>query len=97
MAVGLPQTQQGLNQLAGQLLLSLRQDMFSVMAYNAYIQKLGSTGLQTMGFTSDEATQLLETFAGIDAIRAMAMGLPYAGPTLPFDFLDAAVPFTAGN
>jgi hypothetical protein len=97
MAVGLPQTQQGLNQLAGQLLLALRQDMYQVMAYNAYIQKIGSAGLQTMGFTTDEATLLLTTFSAVDAIRAMAMGSPYTGPTLPFDFLDAAVPFTGGN
>ena len=97
IAVGIQQTQAGLNQQAGQLLLSLRQDMFQVQAYNAYIQKLGAAGLQAMGFTADEAAVLLTTFAVVDAIRAMAMGAPYAGPALPFDFLDACVPFTGGN
>lgn len=97
MAVGIQQTQAGLNQQAGQLLLALRQDMYQVMAYNAYIQKIGNAGLQAMGFTTDEATLLLTTFAAVDSIRAMAMGAPYTGPELPYDFLDAAVPFTGGN
>jgi hypothetical protein len=97
MAVGIQQTQAGLNQQAGQLLLSLRQDMFQVQAYNAYIQQLGSAGLQAMGFTAEDATMLLTTFAAVDSIRAMAMGSPYVGPTLPFNFLAAAVPFTGGN
>lgn len=97
MSVGIQQTQNGLNQQAGQLLLALRQDMFQVQAFNAYIQQLGSDGLQAMGFTSDDAALLLTTFAAVDSIRAMAMGGAYTGPTLPFDFLDAAVPFTGGN
>jgi len=97
MAVGIQQTLAGLNQQAGQLLLALRQDMFQVQAYNAYIQQLGVQGLQAMGFTADDAALLLTTFSAVDSIRAMAMGSPYVGPPLPFDFLAAAVPFTGGN
>lgn len=97
MTAGIQPTQQSLNQQAGQILLTLRNDMFAVMAFNAYIQNLGQSGLEALGFNSTDAEELLTVFSGVDAIRAMAMGAAYAGPTLPYDFLTACVPLTGGN
>ena len=97
MSIGVTPTVQGLNQQASQILLSLRQDMYAVMAYNAYIQQLGATGLQAIGFTSDDAANLLAVFGNVDAVRAMAMGVSYGGPDLPHDFMADCTPLWGGQ
>lgn len=95
--IGIQPTQATLNQQAGQILLSLRSDMYQVMSFNGYIQQLGHDGLVALGFTSQDATDLLQVFANVDDIRAMAMGAPYSGPTLPHNFLEDCTPLWGGN
>jgi hypothetical protein len=95
--IGIQPTQGSLNQQAGQILLSLRSDMYQVMSFNGYLQTLGQAGLVALGFTSDDAAALLEVFANVDAIRSMAMGAPYSGPSLPHNFLQDCTPLWGGN
>lgn len=103
MSVGIPPNQGTLNQQAGQILISLRNDLTALSNFNAYIQGLGEAGLtgSPISMSQADAQQMLQVFADCTAIALVASGGDYptdgSVPALPHNFLADIVPFTAGN
>lgn len=96
MAAGFQPTQQSLNQAAGQIIISLRANMQSVQQFNAYLQTLGTAGLQALGYTLADAQLLISVFSNLDSIRNMSEGNAYTGPSLPYNFVQQTVPLWGG-
>jgi hypothetical protein len=97
VAAGFQPTQQTLNQAAGQIIISLRANMQSVQQFNSYLQVLGTSGLQALGYTLEDANLLISVFSNLDSIRNMSEGNPYSGPALPYNFVEQTVPLWGGQ
>lgn len=103
MSVGIIPNAGTLNQQAGQILLSLRNDLIALAHFNAYLQYLGLAGLTAapLSMSAEDAQEMLTVFAGCTAVAQIANGQEYPAdgsvPALPHNFLGDAVPFLAGN
>lgn len=103
MAVGIPPNAGTLNQQAGQILLSLRNNLMALANFNAYLQYLGVAGLTAAPISMSEADaqEMIAVFEGCTAVAQIANGKEYptdgSAPELPHNFLADCVPFLAGN
>jgi hypothetical protein len=97
MSIGVQPSQSTLNNLAGQYVLSLRNDFENAARFNDYLNNLGNPGLVALGFSSDDANLLLAIFGNIAAIATVYTGGEYTGPNLPFDFQSQTIPLWGGN
>lgn len=86
-----------INQQAGQIALDTRANILKITWFNQYLQNLGHDNLVLLGFSSEDATQLLTVYSNMASVAKMCMGQAYTGPTLPFDFVAQTVPFWAGQ
>lgn len=85
-----------INQTAGQIVLDARNSLQRILFFNDYIQNLGHDGLVALGFSSGDADLLLAVYGNMASVSNMCLGLPYNGPSLPFNFLAQTIPFWAG-
>lgn len=97
MAIGTPSTQQQLNLLAGQYIISARNALQNIIYFSLYLQTLGQAGIAALGFDPDDAAALLSVYADLAAVADMCNGAPYVGPDLPFNFLQSTAPLWGGN
>ncbi len=73
--VGLPATQQSINQQAGQFTVALRDAFQSVIFFNNWLTSSGGqTFLVALGYTSNDAAVLVSTFANLAALGAIYVG-----------------------
>jgi hypothetical protein len=97
MAAGIQPTQAIINAQAGQLVLNCRNSLQQILFFNDYLNNLGQSGLIALGFSSGDATLLLDVYENMAAVASMCMGSAYTGPTLPFNFLAQTIPLWGGN
>lgn len=97
MAIGAAPTQSSINNQATSIILNARNALQQIIFFNMYLQSLGADGLTGLGFATTDASSLLEIFEDLAAVAAMCNGSAYAGPTLPYNFLEATVPTWNGQ
>lgn len=97
MAIGAAPTQTSINNQATTVILNARNALQQIIFFNMYLQSLGSAGLTALGFDATDAANLLAMFGDLASVAAMCNGSDYAGPTLPYNFLEATVPTWNGN
>ena len=81
MSVGNQTSQGAVNNALTQLALSMRELMADVAQQQAYLTKLGTTGLQELGFTSGDATTVLDDINHMATIAGCYKGTVQQGGT----------------
>src|ERR1700691_1211772 len=77
MAIGIQPTLSQLNQQAGQIALSVRNDMQAVLWFNEYISAIGgATGLQAtpFGMASGDAAAMVAGFGNLAVVATAYQG-----------------------
>lgn len=97
MSIGAATTQAAINNQATAIILNARNALQQIIFFNMYLQSLNSAGLVALGFTTTDAANLLTMFEDLASVAAMCNGGDYAGPTLPYNFLEATVPAWNGQ
>lgn len=97
MAAGLQPTQAQINLQAGQIVLNARNSLQAILFFYQYLSSIGHAGLMTLGYTDEDATELLSVYTNMASVVNMCFGLPYTGPALPFNFLAQTVPLWGGQ
>jgi hypothetical protein len=89
MSFGLQPSQASINNQAGQIVLNARNALQAIIYFNLDLQDLGQDGLVALGFSADDAAAGLTMFENLAAVADMCNGGEYAGPALPFNFLES--------
>ena len=85
MPVGQQTTEAGVNGILTTLSLQLREVCQDILQQQAYLNKLGSSGLQALGFTSPEATQVLDDANHMGTVAQVYKGTATQGSLFNFD------------
>ena len=102
MSVGNQSSQGNVNQSLTQLSLAMRELMADVLQQQAYLTKLGSSGLQGLGFTSGDATAVLDDINHMATVAGCYKGTVQQGGTggtgaILFNFEDFLTHLWAGE
>lgn len=88
MPVGQQTTEAGINGNLTALALRLRDVCQDILYEQGYLNKLGMAGLQSLGFTSPEATQVLDDINHMGTVAQVYKGTATQTPVFNFeDFL----------
>lgn len=74
MAVGYPQAKADIDARAGSLCLQLRDLLNSIQNFETFLSTQTTTTLQTLGYSSGEATTLLANFGVLVQLRNVFYG-----------------------
>lgn len=88
MAINTP-NKGALDSRIGQVTTSLRDSMRAVTDLWNELSTLGSDQLVAIGYTTEDVAALAAALGAISQLATAYEGGAYAGPTLPFDFLNA--------
>jgi hypothetical protein len=90
MTAGFPTTLADFNSRAGQLATAVRADLYNCSQFCALLQSSpwGSTGLQAIGFTSTDATTMLNAFNDLGGTGVSLYTVAHGGalPSGPNNF-----------
>jgi hypothetical protein len=92
MAIGNQPTMAQLNGQAAQVAIQLRTACQQTLALQAYVVSLGSAGLQALGFTSGDATAMLNQCSYMATVAQVFQGTATQGSL--FNFQNALVALT---
>jgi hypothetical protein len=85
MSVGVQATQSGVNNNLTSLAIQLRNLLRQISDQQEFVTGLGSTGLQALGFTSGDATSVLNFYSYMNTIAGVYFGTATQGTTFDFD------------
>jgi hypothetical protein len=83
--VGTLTTVNSINQSAGQAALNLRNACQAILNLQEYITTIGTSGLETIGFTADDAATLITAINYMNTIAEVFEGTVPQTPAFNFD------------
>lgn len=95
MSVGTQPNQGNINQTLTQLALAIRDLANQMVDQRAYLNKLGTTGLEAVGFSAQDAATVLTMIDYMGTVADLYHGT--ATQATEFDFEDALTPLWAGS
>lgn len=96
MSVNLP-NKGNLDARIGTVSLDVRNALRECADLYQNLAELGSDQLVDLGYTSDDAANLLTVFYALSQLSSAYQGGAYAGPALPFNFMNATAGWWNGN
>lgn len=102
MAIGAQTNQGNINQTLTVLAVALREQADQILHQWAYINKLGLSGLQGLGFTAGDAQSVLDAVNHMATIAQVYKGTVQQGGTggtgaILFNFEDSLTPLWGGQ
>jgi hypothetical protein len=96
MTAGAQPTLNSINTQAGQIALSIRNDMQSVIWFNGYLNALGGTTfLESLNMTSQDAATTISTFGNLVVVATAYQGNGLIAAT--FDYEENSQSLWGGN
>jgi hypothetical protein len=74
MTAGNQTTQASVNQAVGAMVIALRNDFATILSFSQWLNTVGATGLETLGFTTADATTIVSTVGNLATLVSIWQG-----------------------